>query len=86
MLENLNRLDLSTKDIELIESALHTQKKILSVQSQAGGAGARKKLTELKHLTKRIGRAQPANETPAPFSWSQFMRFFFCQGNCSQRS
>ena len=62
MLDNLNRLDLTAKDIELIEAALHTQRKILSVQSEAGGAGARQKLGDLKHLIKRIGRARPGAE------------------------
>ncbi|WP_375228451.1 hypothetical protein [Roseobacter sp. S98] len=76
MLENLRNIDLTAKDIELIESALHTQKKILSVQSQAGGRGARKKLTDLKHLMKRLNRAGPAcEETPAGFF--QTARAFF---------
>ena len=62
MLDNLNRLDLTAKDIELIEAALQTQKKILSVQSEAGGARARQKLSDLKHLIKRVGRARPGAE------------------------
>ncbi len=61
----MDRLDLTKKDIELIESALHTQSKILAVQSEAGGCGAQKRLGELRHLIKRIARAQ-ASESAAP--------------------
>lgn len=77
MLDNMNRLDLTKKDIELIEAALHTQKKILAVQSEAGGTGARQKLSELKHLMKRIGRARPQSGDPQPVSWAQMARGLF---------
>ncbi len=86
MLENLNRLDLTAKDIELIESALHTQKKILSVQSQAGGTGAGHKLTELKHLIKRVNRARPAGETMTYSSWMQSFRNLFCTADRCRQS
>ena len=83
MLDNLHNLDLTAKDIELIESALHTQKKILTVQSQAGGSGANKRLTDLKHLMKRIQRSthRPTAETGQ--SWGQFARMLFCT-QCDQ--
>lgn len=77
MLDNLNRLDLTTKDIELIEAALHTQKKILAVQSEAGGTGARQKLSDLKHLLKRVSRARPHSSDPQTVSWAQMARGFF---------
>ncbi|WP_298843376.1 hypothetical protein [uncultured Roseobacter sp.] len=80
MLENLRNIDLTAKDIELIESALHTQKKILSVQSQAGGRGARKKLTDLKHLMKRLNRATPVCDEP-PVGFFQTARAFFSTGD-----
>lgn len=84
MLDNLNRLDLTAKDIELIEAALHTQKKILAVQSEAGGTGARQKLTDLKNLLKRIGRARPQSNTNSTSFWEQMTRSFFgCQERCS---
>ena len=79
MLDNLHNLDLTTQDIELIESALQTQKKILAVQSEAGGSGAHKKLTELKHLIKRINR----KAAPQPQGWYNFARMFVCT-DCSQ--
>ena len=77
MSESTNNLHLSAKDIDLIESALHTQKKILIVQSEAGGSGARRKLTELTYLMKRIGRARP-RKGDARQSWSDRMRGWFC--------
>ncbi|MEM9636562.1 MAG: hypothetical protein AAGA94_02875 [Pseudomonadota bacterium] len=87
MLDNSHNLDLTAKDIELIESALHTQKKILSVQSEAGGSGARKRLTDLKHLMKRINRStsrRSADEAETQrFGWGQFARSLFCT-DCSQ--
>ena len=77
MFEDLNRLDLTRQDIELIEAALHTHKKILAVQSEAGGTGARQKLTDLKRLMKRIGRAQPQRAQEQPASFAQMARGFF---------
>lgn len=67
----MDRLDLTKKDIELIEAALHTQSKILSVQSEAGGCGARKRLSDLQHLIKRIGRAQESTDRTPPPSLAQ---------------
>ena len=83
MLDNVHNLDLTAKDIELIESALHTQKKILSVQSEAGGSGARKRLTDLKHLMKRINRRTTRAQTPERQGWGFFARTLFCT-DCNQ--
>ncbi|GIT85095.1 MULTISPECIES: hypothetical protein [Roseobacter] len=74
MFENLNRLDLTSKDIDMIEAALHTQKKILAVQSEAGGTGARRKLTDIKQLMKRVGRARNMNYKGPAQSWTQMAR------------
>lgn len=85
MLNNLNNLELTNKDLELIESALSTQKKILSVQSEAGGTGARQKLSELKHLMSRIGRTRPTCKPAAATSFLQMARNMFSTNNqCSQ--
>ena len=85
MLVNMNSLELTAKDIELIEAALHTQKMILSVQSEAGGTGAQQKLGDLKHLLKRVGRARPVVKGTSAMSWAQTA---FCmissQGRCGQ--
>lgn len=78
MLDNLNTLDLTDKDIALIEAALHTQKKILSVQSEAGGSGANKKLSELKHLMKRISRNTARQTDAEPQGWAHYARSLFC--------
>ncbi|GFE48473.1 hypothetical protein So717_02260 [Roseobacter cerasinus] len=78
MLDNLHNLDLTAKDLELIESALHTQKKILTVQSHAGGSGARQRLTDLKHLMKRINRSTARPQRASRQSWGQFARMLFC--------
>lgn len=83
MLDNFHDLDLTAKDIALIETALHTQKKILAVQSAAGGSGAHEKLTDLKHLMKRINRNSKRKAAPATQGWSGFARMLFCP-DCNQ--
>lgn len=77
MLDNQNNLDLTAKDIALIESALHTQKKILAVQSEAGGSGAHKKMNDLKNLMKRINRNKVRKCRAETQSWSDFARMLF---------
>ncbi|MEM1352214.1 MAG: hypothetical protein AAGF27_07705 [Pseudomonadota bacterium] len=84
MLDNSKMgLDLTVQEIELIEAALHTQKKILNVQSEAGGTGASKKLTDLHRLLARIGRARAADAAPQSASWTQAaMNYLMCPGDC----
>lgn len=80
MFNNLHSLDLTAQDIELIEAALQTQKKILSVQSQAGGSGAEKKLSELQQLISRVDRCvhSPAPRAPdASVGWLQWIGTYF---------
>jgi hypothetical protein len=77
MLDDCNRLDLSERDLALIENALQTQAKILSLQSQAGGAGARQQLTELSRLKKRIGRVRPVMKRVSWWSPSHLLRGLF---------
>lgn len=85
MLNNLNKLELTNKDLELIESALSTQKKILSVQSEAGGTGARQKLSELRNLMSRIGRTRPERKPTAATSFMQMVRnLLSANSQCSQ--
>jgi len=81
---NNKKLDLTAKDIEMIEAALHTQKKILSVQSEAGGSGARQRLTDLTQLIGRIGKAQRADGHPtsSSSSWAQAaLHYLTCANN-----
>lgn len=83
MLNNKNNLQLSAQDIELIEAALHTQQKILFVQSEAGGTGARQRLTDLQQLMQRIGRARHDDgKSPSP-SWAQSaFNYLMCPNHC----
>lgn len=77
MLDDTHSVDLTKQDLELIEAALHTQEKILSVQSRAGGSAARERLNILKGLMRRLRRQTPAPQSaPAP-SWSQAARQLF---------
>ncbi len=77
MLDTANKLDLTAKDLELIEAALQTQKKILSMQSEAGRSGARQKLSELKQLISRIGKTKKSLRASEPLSWSLLARSIF---------
>jgi hypothetical protein len=86
MPDDVTRLDLTTKDLDLIEAALHTQQKILSVQSKAGGSGARQKLSDLRYLTQRVGRARPAPQPSASYSWIRAARcMIWPSGTCPQK-
>ena len=72
-----HQVDLTDKELELIEVALHTQKKILSVQSRANGGAAQAELNILKGLLRRLRRTTlPVHLSSTP-SWSQVARQFF---------
>lgn len=64
MLEDVQKVDLTRRDIELIETALATQEKILAVQSRAGGRLARERLNDLKGLMRRLRRQVPDDAEP----------------------
>ena len=81
MLENVKQLELSAKDIALIEAALHTQEKILSVQREAGGAFAHEKLSDLKHLLKRVRRARPQRAACMASVWTYLAGSLFGVGS-----
>ena len=77
MLEDVQKIELTRQDLEMIESALATQEKILAVQSRAGGRDARARLNDLKSLMRRLRRQVP-DDAPAPSQgWSRFARSFF---------
>ena len=59
MFEKHIDLEVSQKDLELIEAALETQSKILRVQASAGGKGARGRLNEIKRLLASIEAQRP---------------------------
>ena len=77
MLDETHSVDLTLQDLELIEAALQTQEKILSVQSRAGGDAARTRLNDLKGLMRRLRRQTPAPQGAASASWSQAARQLF---------
>ncbi|UWR24275.1 hypothetical protein [Sulfitobacter sp. S190] len=54
MIDAPQKLEISQKEIELIEAALQTQSKILRVQASAGGSGAREKLNDVKRTLATI--------------------------------
>lgn len=80
MLEQKNCVDFSEHDLELIESALQTQEKILTVQSRAGGNNAAKvRLNELKTVLRRVRRKNGTTPQPTCRSggWGGFARALF---------
>ncbi len=77
MLDDTTTVDLTRHDIEIIEQALQTQEKILSVQSRAGGDTARVRLNDLKGLIRRLDRQMPAANAQGCNSWSQVARALF---------
>ena len=85
MLDHHKRLDLTAREFELIETALHTQEKILLVQSEAGGTGAGTKLAELSRLARRIGRARRTARPECTPSFGQMFRNLFGRDSrCTQ--
>ncbi|OAN77704.1 hypothetical protein A8B82_12390 [Sulfitobacter sp. EhC04] len=60
MLDNQQKIAVSAEQLEVIESALHTQSKILNVQAEAGGNAARQRLNEVKGLLAQLSQQKPA--------------------------
>lgn len=77
MLENAHNLDLSARDLKLIQDALYTQEKILSVQSRAGGNAAKMRLNEVKELMRRVGRNTSTPKATECKSWMGLTRALF---------
>ena len=77
MLDDTYSVDLTKQDLELIEAALQTQEKILSVQSRAGGMAARTRLNDLKGLMRRLRRQNPTTPGDTGPSWSETARSLF---------
>jgi hypothetical protein len=77
MPDDTHTVDLTTQDLELIEAALQTQEKILSLQSRAGGDAARARLNDLKGLMRRLRRQTPMPGAAGSQSWGQAARQLF---------
>ncbi|MEL7092914.1 MAG: hypothetical protein AAFN94_14375 [Pseudomonadota bacterium] len=69
-------VDMTAADLDMIEAALQTQEKILSVQSRAGGKAARARLNEVKGLLRRIRRQHP-QAGARPSTWTETARSLF---------
>ncbi len=78
MTNETHNVDLTAHDLELIEQALHTQQKILSVQSRAGGTSAKTRLDNLKNLMGRLERQTPRPNAGAVQGWNRITRAIFC--------
>ena len=78
MLDTTRSLDLTQYDLDLIEQALQTQEKILTVQSRAGGAQARERLNDVKGLIRRLGSNAGNNDNGMSQSWTRMARSLFC--------
>ncbi|MEO9685389.1 MAG: hypothetical protein ABJR46_00845 [Tateyamaria sp.] len=77
MADESHSVDLTAHDLQLIEAALQTQEKILSVQSRAGGSAARTRLNDIKGLMRRLRRQTPSAQSAATPSWSKAARQLF---------
>jgi hypothetical protein len=60
MLKKQKKVEVSPTQLAVIESALHTQSKILEVQAEAGGSIARRRLNEVKTLLVQLAQQKPA--------------------------
>ncbi|MEM6306083.1 MAG: hypothetical protein AAF744_15300 [Pseudomonadota bacterium] len=72
MFDTDKKLDVTQDELAVIEAALHTQAKILSVQAAAGGSGARRRLNEVKRVLTHVASHREAPvERPARslFRW-----------------
>ena len=73
MFDNKQKLEISQDELALIEAALHTQSKILSVQASAGGSKAVGRLNEVKRVLSAIAQ-QRAPETRTKPAWGGLFR------------
>ncbi len=62
MSDEKQKLEISQKEFALIEAALHTQAKILSVQAGAGGAKALSRLNDVKRVLATLAQQGPAQQ------------------------
>ena len=72
MFETQEKIELTLDELAVIKAALHTQIKILSVQSGAGGKAALRRLNEVKRALAHIDHQTDAGLEPKRrglFSW-----------------
>ena len=56
------KLEVTQAELAVIQAALETQAKILTVQAGAGGSGARRRLNEVKKVLTRVEEQRPAKK------------------------
>lgn len=66
MFDETQKLDVTKKDLEVIESALQTQFKIFGVEADAGGSDALDRLNDVKRALARIDQQTTADKACAP--------------------
>lgn len=77
MKNNTHSVDLTPQELQLIEAALQTQEKILTVQSRAGqDVTTERRLGDLRSALRNLRRQVPVGAPPAP-SWTQMARTLF---------
>ncbi len=79
MFTPLQKLEVSTQELAVIEAALHTQSNILNVQAGAGGREVRAQLNEVKQVLARLAQQKPAEKKPCAsrnFLWCGMARLF----------
>lgn len=75
MMKDKHSVDLTPQELDVIQSALQTQEKILSVQSRASGDGkVATRLGELKSVLRSLRRQSPKTR---PQGWFSMARTLF---------
>lgn len=71
---NKHNVDLTQQELDVIEAALHTQEKILSMQSRASGdTTAASRLSELKSTLRKLRKQKRTNVS----SWNFMSKTLF---------
>ena len=62
MFDETQKLDVTKKDLEVIEAALQTQFKILGFEADAGGKDALERLNDVKRALAKLDQQMPAEK------------------------
>ena len=78
MFEETLKLEITQKELDVIEAALHTQSKILGVEASAGGKAALARLNDVKRTLAHVAQQQPSRSKRLPCSsgWFRMARMF----------
>ncbi len=81
MTQETTSVALTPQELQVIQAALHTQEKILTVQNRAGiDRAVARRLDDLKSVLRNVKRQTPSRTTAQsqPTTWSQMARTLFC--------